>query len=345
MRVWEIGDYTKIKEPDGLALHIVERPNPKPGPGEVVMKVRATGINARDLTIMRGGMGPKPQPVTRVPLSDNAGDVLAVGPGVDRVTMTHYWQWIDGKWHGDMALKDYASNIDGFLAEQIVVPAEPLIKLPDSMSYEDASTLQSAGLTSWNAVICAGGAKPGDVVCTIGTGGVSLYALAWAKMVGATAIITSSNDAKLARMRELGADITINYRTTPNWAQEVLAKTGGRGADIVLNNVGVQEMEQCLTACASNGKVMYIGANPVNRSRTIETPAGLTRFPNLIMKDLTIKGIVVGSRRMFEDLIAAMTAHKVKAVIDKVFPFEQAREAVAYMESADRLGKVVIKVQ
>ena len=351
MRVWEIGDYTKLKSPQDLTLHIVERPNPMPGPGEVVMKVRATGINARDLTIMRGGMGPKPQPFTRIPLSDNAGDVIAVGAGVDRVkvgdrvTMTHYWQWIDGKWHGDMAQKDYASNLDGFLAEQIVVPAEPLIKLPDSMSYEDASTLQSAGLTSWNAVICAGAAKPGDVVCTIGTGGVSIYGLQWAKMVGATAIITSSNDEKLAKMRELGADITINYRTTPNWAQEVLNKTGGRGADIVLNNVGIQEMESCLTACASNGKVMYIGANPVNRSRTIETQAGMTRFPNLIMKDLTIKGIIVGSRRMFEDLIAAMTKHKMKAVIDRVFPFEQAREAVAYMESADRLGKVVIKVQ
>ena len=348
MRVYEIGDYKKA---NGLALHIVERPDPVAGPGEVVMKIRATGINARDLTIMRGGMGPKPQPFTRVPLSDNAGDVLSVGPGVDRVkvgdrvTMTHYWQWLDGKWHGDMALKDFASNIDGFLAEKIVVPADPLIKIPDSMTYEDASTLQSAGLTAWNAVVCAGQTKPGDTVLTIGTGGVSIYGLQWAKMIGAKAIITSSNDAKLDRMRQLGADITINYRTQPNWAQEVLDRTAGRGADVVLNNVGLQEMESCLLACASNGRVMYIGANPVDRSGAAPKPVSLTRFPNLIMKDLTIKGIIVGSQRMFEDMITAMTLNNIKPVIDKVFPFDQVLDAVKYMESGDKIGKVVIKVQ
>lgn len=349
MRVYEIGDYNK-----GLGLHIVERPMPKPGHGEVVMKVRATGINARDLTIMHGGATPdgKPtQPQTRVPLSDNAGDVAAIGPGVtrvavgDRVTMTHYWQWLDGHWNASMTAKDYANNIDGFLAEYVVVPEAPLIKIPDSISYEEASTLQSAGLTAWNAVVEAGGAKAGDVVLTIGTGGVSVFGMQWAKMVGATVIITSSSDEKLAVMRKMGADITINYRSSPDWAQEVLKKTGGRGADIVLNNVGPSETDSCLIAAASNGRVMHIGANPVSRDRKPVELKPLTRMGSLIIKDLTLKGIIVGSRRMFEDLLRAMAANNIKPLIDKVFPFEQARDAVAYMESGDKLGKVLIRVQ
>ncbi|MBT4740071.1 MAG: alcohol dehydrogenase catalytic domain-containing protein, partial [Rhodospirillaceae bacterium] len=193
MRVYEIGDYTK-----GLSLHAVERPEPVPGHGEAVMRVRATGINARDLSIMEGALGKNVMPYTRVPLSDNAGDIIAVGPGVenvkvgDRVTMTHYWEWLDGDWHADMAKKDYASTIDGFLAEQVVVPAAALIKLPDSISYEDASTIQSPGLTAWNAVVEAGAAKASDTVLTLGTGGVSVFGMQWAKMLGARVIITSS---------------------------------------------------------------------------------------------------------------------------------------------------------
>jgi len=346
MRVYEIGDGT-------TGLRLVERPMPTPGHGEVLMRVRATGINARDLTIMDGGSTPtgeRTQPATRVPLSDNAGEVAAVGPGVtrvkvgDRVTMTHYWEWIDGAWNASMTQKDYANNIDGFLAEYVIVPAEPLIVMPDSITFEEASTIQSAGLTSWNAVIEAGNVKPGDVVLTIGTGGVSVFGMQWAKMAGATVIITSSSDDKLAKMRDMGADITINYRTSPNWAQEVLNKTGGRGADIVLNNVGVQEMDGCLISAASNGRIMHIGANPVSRDRKPVPPPPVTRMGSAIIKDLTIKGIIVGSRRMFEDLLKAMAANNIKPLIDKVFPFDQARDAVTHMQSGDRLGKVVIKI-
>jgi NADPH:quinone reductase-like Zn-dependent oxidoreductase len=346
MRVYEIGD-----NQGGLTLHAVERPVPKPGHGEALLRLHATGLNARDLDIVRGGMFGRTQPATRIPLSDNAGEVVAVGPGVtrvkvgDRVTMTHYWRWIDGAWDAAMAAEDYANTLDGFLAEYKAVPAEPLVKLPDAMTYEEASTLQSAGLTAWNAVIAAGGTRPGDTVLTIGTGGVSLYGLIWAKMAGARAVVTSSSDAKLAALKARGADIGINYRSNPNWAQEVLDRTGGRGADVVLNNVGVAEMENCLAACASGGRVMYIGANPVARSRPAPAePPVVRRFPNLIMKDLTIKGIIVGSRRMFEDLVAAMALHGIKAPIDRVYGFDQVREAIAYMESGEKLGKVVIRI-
>ncbi|MEQ9445868.1 MAG: NAD(P)-dependent alcohol dehydrogenase [Rhodospirillaceae bacterium] len=346
MRVYEIGDYST-----GLNLHIVERPRPTPGHGEVLMKVRATGLNARDLSIMEGALSTRAMPYTRVPLSDNAGDVVAVGPGVtnvvvgDRVTMTHYWQWLDGDWHASMAQQDYSATLDGFLAEEVVVPATALVRIPDAMSYEEASTLQSAGLTAWNAVVEAGGVRPSDTVLTLGTGGVSVFGMQWAKMLGAQVIVTSSSDEKLRRMKALGADLTINYKNNPNWSDAVLEMTGGEGANLVLNNVGMQEMENCLSSCASNGRVMYIGANPVVHGQGSGEPVVLTRFPNLIIKGLTIKGIIVGSRRMLKDLIQAMATNKIKPVIDRVYAFDDFLEAIPYMKSGHKIGKIVIKVQ
>lgn len=345
MKAYEIGDTSK-----GIGLRLVDRPALKPGFGQVVIKVRATGLNARDLSILKGGLMGKSVPSTRIPLMDVAGDVLLVGPGVsrvkvsDRVTMTHYWKWLDGAWDVSMREEDYSNTLDGFLAEQALVHADPLVKIPDSVTYEDASTIPSAGLTAWNAVIEAGHTKPGYTVLTIGTGGVSMFGLQWAKMMGARVIITSSNDAKLEKMKALGADVAINYRTTPNWSQAVLDATNGRGADVVLNNVGMGEMEQCLMACASGGKVMYIGANAVTPDRKDAPPTALTRFPNLIIKDLTIKGIIVGSRRMFEDLLAAMATNNIKPIIDRVYAFDQVHDAIAYMQSGDKIGKIVIRV-
>ncbi len=345
MKVYEIGDYTQ-----GLSLRAVERPAPEPGHGEAVMRVRATGINARDLTIMHGSLGKNVMPYTRVPFSDNAGDVIAIGPGVenvkvgDRVTMTHYWEWLDGDWHGSMAKKDYASTIDGFLAEQVAVPAVALIKLPGNMSYEDASTLQSAALTAWNAVVEAGAAKASDTVLTIGTGGVSVFAMQWAKMLGAQCIVTSSSDKKLARMKELGADLTVNYRSNPDWPAEILELTGGEGADVILNNVGLGEMENCLLAATSNGRIMHIGANPVVHNQGPQEPAALSALPNIILKNLTIRGIIVGSRRMFVDLIQAMVTNDIKPIIDRVFDWDEIYDVIAYMESGEKIGKIVIRV-
>ena len=345
MRVFEIGDYSK-----GLNLHAVERPEPLPGHGEAVMRVRATGINARDLTIMHGSLGKTVMPYTRVPLSDNAGDVIAVGAGVenvrvgDRVTMNHYWQWLDGDWHTSMAERDYSATIDGFLAEQVVVPAVALIKLPDSMSYEEASTLQSPGLTAWNAVVEAGAARASDTVLTLGSGAVSVFGMQWARMLGARCIMTSSSDKKLARLKGLGADFGVDYRTNPDWPAEVLELTRGEGADIILNNVGLREMENCLMAAASNGRIMHIGANPVVHNQGPQEPPSLTKLPNLILKNLTVRGIIVGSRRMFKDLIQAMVINNIKPVIDRVFDWDDIYDAIEYMQSGEKIGKIVIRV-
>jgi len=345
MKAYEIQNFAETGR-----LTLVDRPVPEPKAGEALINMRATGLNARDLSIMQGDQFGRKIPPTRIPLSDNAGDVVAVGPGVtevapgDRVTMTHYWRWLDGAWHESMREDDYAMTMDGFLVEQAVVPAAALIKIPDSISYEEASTLQSAGLTAWHAVVEAGKAKSGDTVVTIGTGGVSVYAMQWAKMVGARVIVTSSSDAKLARMKELGADDGINYATNPEWSEEVMALTGGTGANLVVNNVGLAELDQCLSACGSGGMIAHIGANPVSADRKATAPEPPKRLGLLIMRHLTIQGIIVGSREMFVTLLDHMATHDIKPVIDRVYPFDEVNDAIAYMAGADKIGKVVVRV-
>jgi NADPH:quinone reductase-like Zn-dependent oxidoreductase len=338
MRAWEIGPGSAD---DALTLRQVTRPAPRPGPGEAVMRVRATGLISRDSALMRGSYGGGRVP-TRIPLSDNAGEVLSVGPGVDqvevgeRVMLTHFSRWLDGPWDSAMMQYDRSVNVDGFLAEQALVPAAALVKIPDSLGFEQASTLQSAGLTAWRALVVEGGVRAGDVVLTLGSGGVSLFNLQLAKAQGATVIVTSSSDEKLARLKQLGADIGINYRKTPAWDEAVLALTAGHGADVVLNTVGYAEMERCLRSCANNARLVHIGSG--------KAQAPFTDLPNLMVRNVTFKGITVGSRRMFEDLVRAVVANRISPVIDRVFPFEQAVDAVRFFESGERLGKVVIRV-
>jgi len=345
VKAYEIRDFGKTGK-----LTLVDRPIPTPKAGEALIKVRATGLNARDLSIMAGTQFGRTIAPTLIPLSDNAGDVVAVGAGVanvapgDRVTMTHYWRWLDGAWDESMREEDFAMTQDGFLVEQAVVPAAALVKLPDSVSYEEASTLQSAGLTAWHAVVEAGNAKPGQTVVTLGTGGVSVFAMQWAKMVGARVIVTSSSDDKLARMKELGADDGVNYLTNPNWSKDVMALTDGQGAHLVVNNVGLAELDQCLEASASGGCTAHIGANPVSANRTATTPEPPKRLGLLIMRNLTIKGIIVGSRTMFVTLLDQMAKHDIKPVIDRVYPFDEINDAIAYMAGAGKIGKVVIRV-
>ena len=346
MRVWEAGDYASSGR-----LRLVERPDPVPGEGEALLRVRATGPNARDFSILRDGMWTgRPAAADFVPLCDVGADVVAVGPGVtsvapgDRVTMIHYSRWLDGDWDVSMRDEDRGFTRDGFLRELATVPASALVKIPDGLGYEEAATLPSAGLTAWQAVVEQGRLRPGDTLVTLGTGGVSVFALQWAKMVGARVIVTSSSEAKLARMRELGADGTIDYRATPDWSRAVRAQTGGRGARVVIDTVGLQELDQCLEACESGGRVMYVGASPVSRDRAGTAAVAPTRLGLLIIRDLTLKGIVVGSRRMMVDMVRAMAQHRIRPVIDRVYEFEQANEALAYFATTDKIGKVVIRV-
>jgi len=193
-------------------------------------------------------------------------------------------------------------------------------------------------------VVEEGRLRPGDTMVTLGTGGVSVYALQWAKLLGARVLVTSSDDAKLARMRELGADGTINYRSTPKWHEAVMEQTGGRGARLVVNTVGLQELDGCLESCASGARIAHIGANAVTPDRVATGGVVPQRLGLLIIRDLTLKGIVVGSRRMMADAVAAMAQHRLQPVIDRVYPFDQANEAIARFARGDKIGKVMIRV-
>ena len=356
-RAWEAGESAAA----GFGLRMSERPVTAPGPGQVRLRVRATGLNARDLSLLRGVRiyGSKDGP-RRIPLDDNACEVLELGPDVsglqigDRVVCTHFPLWLDGAWDdATMSRMDFGVNTDGFLAEQAVVPARGLVKIPDGMSFEQAATFPNAGLTAWHAVVEAAQVKPGDTVVTLGTGGVSVFGLQWAKMLGARVAITSSSDEKLARMRALGADVTVNYRTNPAWHEAILDATGGRGADVVLNTVGIGELERSLMACASNARVMQIGANPVKRGAPaqgpggapLEAPVGLRDFPRgMIMRGLRIQGVIVGSRAMLQAALQAAALNRIAPVIDRVFAFDQAPDALHYMETGEKIGKIVIRV-
>ena len=350
IRVYESGD----SGGNTVTLRMVKRPAPVAGPGQVVMMVHATGLNARDRSLLRGVRiyGGAGKDLARIPFDDNAGVVLSVGAGVtrvkpgDHVICTHFPLWTDGAWDdATMSKIDFGVNVDGFCAEQAVVPADGLVKIPDSLSFEQASTLPNAGLTAWNAVVVEAQPRPGETVLTLGTGGVSVFCMQWAKMLGARVGITSSSDNKLARMKELGADFTINYRTTPNWNEAALAQTGGKGLDVVFNTVGIGEMERAIKASASNGRIMLIGANPVTPSGDNAQPVGLKDFPrNMIMRRLKVQGVLVGSRKMLEDAVAAIAEKNIKPIIDRTYSFDQVIDALNYMEIGGKVGKIVIKV-
>lgn len=352
MRAWVLGD----RRGGALTLHPVERPDPVPGPGEAVLRVGATGLGARDLSIMKSPWPPaeqkawqNPPPPERIPLQDGAGEVIAVGPGVtrvkpgDRVMATHYPKFIDGAWDFDaMAHDDFGDTHDGFLAEQALVPAEALVRMPAGYSFAQAAPLQSSGLTPWRALTVEGRTQAGETVLTLGSGNVSVFGIQIAKALGARVIATSSSDEKAARLKQIGADAVVNYRKHSDWEREVLALTQGRGADVVLNNIGLAVLEKCLLACASNARVMYIGARPVVGGPT--GPVTFAQLPNLVAKCVSIKGFTVGSRRMFEDFVKAIEVNGLQPVIDRVFRFDETLEAIRYYETGAKIGKVVIEV-
>ena len=335
MKAYEIGDQENIE-----SLRLVDRDNPIAGPGQAVIKVHFSALNHRDLMIMDGRYG-GPKPSNRIPVCDGAGEVIAIGENVtntklgDRVIMCHFTRWISGPWNPEYFLPDLGNTADGVLAERTVVSADCLVNIPESMSYKDASTLPVAANTSWHALETLGQMKAGDTVLTLGTGGVSVMALQLAKAGGARVAITSSSNDKLAKMRDLGADITVNYRLNKDWEKVVLEKTAGRGVDIVVETVGLGTLSKSIACTAPNGSIGMIGGL-----------AQATEPPNLfglLMNNISLKGITSGSRRMLEDALAAIHTNKVQPVVDRVFPFDKALDAYRYLESGAHVGKVVIQ--
>jgi len=315
-------------------LRRVEREKPSAGPGQVLVRLRAASLNFRDLAILSGKYIGGPVLKDTIPLSDGAGEVAAVGAGVTRFAQGARVVAAFTQGHPPQAL---GSPLDGTLTEYGVFAEDGLIELAPHLSFAEAATLPCAGVTVWNALMHGPRSlRPGETVLTLGTGGVSIFALQIAKMAGARVIITSSSDEKLERARSLGADDCINYKTTPDWDQKVLKITGGHGADHVIDTGGVGTLPKSYIAVAPEGLVSVIGV--------MTRPQGdLSPYP-LMPKFAMLRGIFVGDRVHFEGLMKAVDVNELRPVVDKVFEFDAAPEAYAYLKSGQHFGKVVIKI-
>ncbi len=316
-----------------------QRPDPRPGPGEVLLRMHAWSLNFRDLLVARGAYGAPPQ-AGLIPLSDGAGEVVEAGPGVtrvrpgDRVAGCFMQGWLAGEVSADYARTALGGAIDGMLTEYKVLSAEGVVKLPASLSYEEAATLPCAAVTAWNALVREARVKADDVVVLQGTGGVSLFALQFAKLHGARCVITSGSDDKLALARGLGADEVINYRKQPDWEKAVMALTGGRGADVVVEVGGAGTLEKSLNAVRFGGIVTLIGV--------LTGTAGPIPTAAILRRHMRVQGIYVGSREMFDEMNRAIALHGLKPHIDRVFGFDDARAAYEHLAGATHAGKVVI---
>lgn len=337
MKAYQIG------EQDGLqALTATDRPDPSPAPGQAIVAPRLISLNNRDLQILRGAYGAK-KPAERIPVAEGIGTVLAVGDGVtsvqpgDRVISGHFVNWAGGDFGYHAFGHDLGVTHDGWLAGQVVIPAAALVRVPDTVADKDAAALPAAGLTAWNAVVEVGKVKAGDTVLCLGTGGVAIFALQIAKMHGAKVIITSSSDEKLELARRLGADMTVNYRTHPEWAAQVMAQTGNAGADIVVETGGQGTLGQSIAAAAVNGRIVIIG---VTAGQDMHVP----NYGTIIGKNLTLRGIAAGSREMLVRFVRAVAANGIETVVNRTFGFEEAAEAFAHLAAGEHVGKVMIRL-
>jgi NADPH:quinone reductase-like Zn-dependent oxidoreductase len=331
----------RLRHPAGIDnLRHEAMPDPgAPGPGEIAVRIRASSLNYHDYIVVVGGI---PTPDGRIPMSDGAGEVTAVGEGVtefkvgDSVVSTFFPAWPDGL----PSMGGFASvpgdGADGFAVEQVVRPAGHFTHAPKGYSHAEAATLTCAGLTAWRALVPEGHVKAGDVVLVQGTGGVSIFALQFARMMGATVIATSSSDAKLDRLRAMGADHLINYKTTPGWGAEAMRLTGGRGVDHIVEIGGAGTLPESITACAVGGHISLIGV--------LAGYAGPVPTVQLMAKQIRLIGITVGTRRQQQDMIRAIDQNGLKPVIDRHFPLAELGAAFRHQESGTHFGKICVDI-
>lgn len=323
-------------------LSIVERETPELQPNEVLVKFHAASLNYRDLMVVSGTYNPKMK-LPAVPFSDGAGEVTAVGPQVtrwkigDRVCPIFAQGWIEGGTNLEKSRTSLGAGAqwDGVLREYGAFREESLVRIPEHLSYEEASTLPCAGVTTWNALAVSGDLRAGQTVLTLGTGGVSVFALQFAKLFGARVIATTSSETKMRKLRELGADIVIDYRVREDWDAVVLESTGKTGVDHVVEVGGAGTLARSLNAVRLGGHVAMIGA--------LTGAAGFNPV-NVFMKAVRLQGIFVGSRAMFEDMNRAIEVAQLRPVIDSVYEFEQAGDALRHMQSGAHFGKIVISI-
>ena len=337
MNVWQ------LPAPQGAdALKLNQLPDPQPAPGQVLVRVRATSLNYRDLMVASGRYGPG-VPLPLIPLSDGAGEIAAVGAGVtrwkvgDRVAGTFFQNWATGPLRREVFEAALGGSINGMLAQYVALSADGVVAITPHLDFAAAATLPCAALTAWQALVTQGRVSAGQTVLVLGTGGVSIFAMQFAKMHGARVIITSSSDAKLARAQALGADGIINYRTTPDWEKEVFRLTDKTGADHIVEVGGTNTFPKSLRAVAMGGTISVIGG--------VSGFTSEVSLREILGKSVRIQGIFVGSREMFEAMNRAISQHRLQPVVDRAFPFAEAPAAYRYQESGAHFGKVVITVE
>lgn len=320
-------------------LRVVERDTPQPGHGQVLVKMKAASLNYRDLVTVLGAFGTLYK-LPLVPLSDACGEVVAVGPGVtrvkagDRVASMFFQKWLAGALTREGQASAIGGSLDGVWRDYALLSAEGVSKVPSHLSDAEVATLPCAALTAWRSLVVEGDLKAGETVVVQGTGGVSIFALQFAKAAGAEVILTSSSDEKLARAKALGADHLVNYKQTPDWSKAVREITDGRGADHVVEVGGAGTLEHSLKSIRLGGHVSIVGV--------LSGPVKDLQIGMVMGANAKVKGITVGSREQFEAMCRAMTLHKIKPVIDKTFPFAAAKEAFTTMMGQGHFGKIAI---
>jgi NADPH:quinone reductase-like Zn-dependent oxidoreductase len=328
----------RLRAPGGLEnLKLVEEDHPEPGPGQLLVRIRANSLNFHDDMVVLGKI---PCADGRIPMSDGAGEVIAVGDDVDEfevadtVVSTFRPYWLGGEMTPATKRDVPGDSVDGYAREYVCMPAHAFTKAPAGYTHLEAATLTCAGVTAWKGLVVCGHVKPGDTVLTLGTGGVSLFALQFAKAAGARVIATSSSEEKLEKLRHLGADAVINYKAVPDWGQKAKDLTDGRGVDHVIEVGGPGTLMQSITACRLGGHIALIGV--------LTGFTGELAVPALFSNQIRISGISVGSRADQEDMIRAITANRLKPVIDRCFPLQEIVAAFEYYESQVHFGKVCL---
>lgn len=336
MRVWELRNRFALDD-----LQPSERPNPEPGAGEVLLRMRAASLNYRDTLVVRGGYGPRVT-LPLIPVSDGVGEITAIGPGVEglaigeRVCPVFFQSWPGGPPAQAKFAVTLGGPLDGVLAERMCLPQTGVVRVPEHLSDAQAACLPCAALTAWSALIEQGRIAPGETVLIQGTGGVALFALQFAKLAGARVIITSSSEEKLARARDLGADEGINYRTTADWDRVVKDFTGGEGCDHVIELGGAETLERSIRAARIGGTLSLIGV--------LSGAAAKVPLPLVVMRNLKLQGVTVGSRDAFVAMLRAIAAGRLQPVVDRIFDFDHVRDAFASFEADRAFGKVCIRI-
>lgn len=320
-------------------LTIEDRPEPEAGPGQILVKIQGSSLNFHDFAVASGLI---PTAEGRIPMSDGAGEVVAVGAGVsefavgDSVVSLFFPAWERGTPDLSKLLGVPGDHVDGFAAELVAAPASAFTKAPAGYSMTEAATLPCAALTAWRALMTEAQIKPGDWVLTQGTGGVSIFALQFAKAAGCRVISTSSSDEKLEKLKALGADHLINYKETTDWGAKARELTGGVGVDEVVEIGGAGTLAQSITACRIGGHISLIGV--------LAGFAGEVPTAQLFSQNITLKGITVGSRQEQQDMVRAIEANNIKPVISDEYPLDQIQQAFELQAAQKHFGKIVLSI-